>query len=104
MPVTKTRRATPARTKKARKTASPHLLRHSKVSKWGNSLAFRIPQEVADQLKLTDGGQISVEVQADSFTVRPVRKKWTEAELLAGVTPEIVGGEVEWGDPVGKEV
>jgi antitoxin MazE len=74
------------------------------VSRWGNSLAFRIPQEIADKLKLTDGGRVIVEERAGSFTVRPVRKKWTEEELLNGVTPEIVGGEVDWGGPVGKEV
>lgn len=32
------------------------------------------------------------------------RKKWTEAELLRGVTPDMVGGEIDWGDPVGKEI
>jgi antitoxin MazE len=93
--------------KKAKKSARPQsarLVRNSKVARWGNSLAFRIPQEVADRLKLTDGGQVSVEVKDDAFTVRPLRKKWTEGELLRGVTPEMVGGEIDWGDPVGKEI
>jgi antitoxin MazE len=85
------------------KAAFP-LVRKSKVARWGNSLAFRIPQEVADRLKLADGGQVSLEVGDESFTVRPVRKKWTEAELLRGVTPKMVGGEVDWGGAVGKEV
>lgn len=79
-------------------------LRHSKVARWGNSLAFRIPQEIAEQLSLTDGEQVSVEVRSGALTVRPVRKKWTENELLQGVTPEMVGGEIDWGLPVGKEV
>ncbi|MFM2303840.1 MAG: hypothetical protein RLZZ135_1250, partial [Cyanobacteriota bacterium] len=25
-------------------------------------------------------------------------------ELLEGVTPELIGGEYDWGTPVGKEV
>jgi len=82
---------------------APPPARDSKVSRWGNSLAFRIPQDVVDHLNLTDGGHISVEVRGNSFTVRPLRKKWTEAELLQGVTPDIVGGEVNWGGPIGKE-
>lgn len=79
--------------------------RKSTVSQWGNSLGLRIPQEAADQLKLKAGGQVSLEVREDSITIRPVRqrRKWTEAELLKGVTPEAVGGEVDWGGPVGKE-
>ena len=32
------------------------------------------------------------------------RRKWIEAELLKRVTPKMVGGEVDWGEPVGKEV
>jgi antitoxin MazE len=49
---------------------------------------------------------VSLEVSAGVITIRPVRerKKWTEAELLKGVTPEMVGGEVDWGPPVGKEI
>ncbi len=81
--------------------------RHSKVAKWGNSLGFRIPQDAAEQLNLRDGGRVSVEYNTDSITIRPVRatrKKWSEAELLKGVTPEIVGGEVDWGNPAGKEL
>ena len=79
-------------------------VRHSKVAKWGNSLAFRIPREIAEQLSLSDGAAVCVEVRSGAFTVRPVRKKWTEDELLEGVTPGMVGGEINWGGPVGKEV
>jgi antitoxin MazE len=81
--------------------------RSSRIAKWGNSLGVRIPQEAAKQLHLQDGGQVSVEVMKDSLVIRPVRrarKKWTEKELLKGVTPEIVGGEMDWGPPVGKEL
>lgn len=35
---------------------------------------------------------------------RKARKMYTEAELLAGVNPNQVGGDIDWGGPVGKEV
>jgi antitoxin MazE len=101
--IRKTKSMRSEKRKRAGKT-TPLLVRNSKVARWGNSLAFRIPQVVADRLRLTDGGQVSVEMEADSFTVRPVRKKWSESELLQGVTPEMVDGEIDWGDSVGKEV
>lgn len=80
--------------------------RDAMVSQWGNSLGLRIPREAADQLNLKAGERVSIEIGSDSLTIRPVRrrKKWTEAELLKGVTPEMVGGEIDWGGPVGKEV
>jgi antitoxin MazE len=87
---------------KSRRAAK--VIRSGKVARWGNSLAFRIPQDIVEKLSLTEGGKVSMELSSDSFTVRPMRKKWTEAELLRGVTPDMVGGEVDWGGPVGKEV
>ncbi len=47
------------------------------VSKWGNSLAVRLPAEVVDALKLKEGDQVEIRI-ADSrkFEVRrdPARK------------------------------
>lgn len=78
--------------------------RKRKLARWGNSLGFRIPRDVVDQLDLRDGAEVDIEVGPGCLTIKPARKKWTEAELLRGVTPEIIGGEVDWGGPVGKEV
>ena len=106
MPATNTKVTPPARRvrRKPKPAAlAPVVSRQGKVARWGNSLAFRIPQDVAEKLKLTEGGRVSLEVGAGSFTVRPVRRKWTEGELLKGVTPGMVGGEVDWGGPVGNE-
>lgn len=88
-----------------RQTAVPSrlMLRGSKISRWGSSLGIRIPQEAVRRLRLRAGERVSVEVRADSITVKPLRKRWTEAELLEGVAPEIVGGEIDWGGPVGRE-
>jgi antitoxin MazE len=76
------------------------------VSRWGNSLGVRIPQEAVDQLRLKDGESVTMVVDARSITIRPAkqRKRWTEAELLKGVTPDMVGGELDRGGPVGKEI
>lgn len=76
-----------------------------KVTRWGNSLGVRIPREGVERLKLKDGEEVKLEIASDSITIRPAkpRKRWTEAELLKGVTPDMVGGEVDWGGPVGKE-
>ena len=42
-----------------------------KVSKWGNSLAIRIPADVVERLSLAPGDEIKVQVTgADRFQVR----------------------------------
>ena len=76
---------------------------NSKVARWGNSLAVRIPQKAAHQLGLTEGSEVSVVVEDDSLTIRRSRRITTLDELLAGVTPQNAGGEIDSGPPVGRE-
>jgi antitoxin MazE len=76
-----------------------------KLSRWGNSLGVRIPQEGVEQLRLKDGESVSFEFRHDAITIRRTkpRKRWTEAELLKGVTPEMCGPELITGT-VGREM
>ena len=77
----------------------------SKISRWGNSLGLRIPQEGVDQLRLKDGESVKIQIKGDTITIqrKKPRKKWTEAELLKGVTPDMCGPELIKGR-VGKEI
>jgi len=75
------------------------------VSKWGNSLGLRIPREAVEQLHLKAGGEVELEIVYERMVIRPAkrRKKWTEAELLKGVTPEMCGPDLI-PDRVGREL
>jgi antitoxin MazE len=77
----------------------------SKVARWGNSLGFRIPQEGVDQLKLKEGESVNVRVKGGTITISraKTRKKWTEKELLKGVTPSLCGPDLI-SDRRGKEL
>jgi antitoxin MazE len=78
----------------------------SKVARWGNSIGVRIPQEGVDRLGLKEGESVNVRVKGDTITVRRAkarRKKWTEKELLKGVTPAICGPDLVPGRR-GKEL
>lgn len=75
------------------------------VSKWGNSLGLRIPREVAAKLGLRNGSQVSVRLAGGKVVIEPAkrrRRKWTQAELLKGVTPALCGPELI-PDTVGRE-
>jgi antitoxin MazE len=94
----------PSATRKRRPAS--RLQKNGKISRWGNSLGVRLPREGVARLGLKEGESVDMQIDADSITIRPSRRrrKWTEAELLRGVTPEIAGGEIDWGGPVGNEV
>jgi antitoxin MazE len=67
------------------------------VNKWGNSLGVRIPQIVAAQVGLAVGTVVNVEVIDNKVVISPAQKKYQLEELLVGVTPELIGGEYDWG-------
>jgi antitoxin MazE len=74
------------------------------VNKWGNSLGVRIPQNVAAEIGLAVGTVVNVEVVDNKVIISPRQKKYQLDELLVGVTPELIGGEYDWGAPVGREL
>ncbi len=79
----------------------------TKIQKWGNSLAVRVPKTLAKHLKLKAGTTVSLVQKARSFEVlaEPVKKgKYTLEELVARITRENRHEEIDWGKPVGKEV
>jgi antitoxin MazE len=76
----------------------------AKVKKWGNSLAIRVPQRVAEDLGLSDNTDIEIKSNGKTMTITASPKqKMTLAELLEGITPENVHPATDWGPDVGKE-
>jgi antitoxin MazE len=75
------------------------------VSKWGNSLALRLPRHVADQMRLEEGTTVKIEMSEGSITVTPYRKKFKLSELLQNEPKRVKGKsqEFDWGGPVGEE-
>ncbi len=75
---------------------APMIDRLVKVIRWDNELCLRIPKEAIDQLRLKEGDVVRIQVSDDSIVIRRAkpRKRWTEAELLEGITPELCGPEL----------
>ena len=54
-----------------------------RVSKWGNSLAIRLPATIVKALELKDGDQIEIRIAADrQFEVSRVRSREDAIERL----------------------
>ena len=76
----------------------------SKVQKWGNSLAVRIPKPFADETGLGPNASIQMMVDEGTIVIRPdSENRWTLASLLAGVTDDNIHGEWETGATQGRE-
>jgi antitoxin MazE len=75
----------------------------TKLSKWGNSLAVRIPSSLAAQASLEAGNSFEVEYTNGALLLTPIHYEPGLDELLEKITPENVHDETDWGVAVGKE-
>ncbi len=76
----------------------------TKVQKWGNSLALRIPKSFASEVGLQTESSVDVSLDVGRLVISPVSKpKPTLKQLLAKVTKENLHHEVETGAPAGNE-
>ena len=77
----------------------------AKVQKWGNSLALRLPKALAEEANVQHGSPVEITIRGNKIVIEAMRerKRYDLDELLAGVKPENLHGETDFGIPVGKE-
>jgi len=77
----------------------------TRVQKWGNSLALRIPKPFATEIGLEQNSPVEVLLEGGKLVVVPVVEAgWTLEQLLAQVTEDNLHGEIETGPAVDQEV
>jgi len=77
----------------------------TKVQKWGNSLALRIPKAFALDAGLKDDSAVEISLVDGQIIVKPVSTpSWSLDQLLAGVNSENIHHEIDTGEAVGEEV
>jgi len=77
----------------------------TRVQRWGNSLAVRIPKSFAADAGLREDAPVELSLVKGKLIIQSVREEpLTLKELLRGVTDENLHGEWDTGPPVGKEV
>ena len=76
----------------------------TKVQRWGNSLAVRIPKSFAEEVGLTDDSPIEMRLVKGGLLVEPL-PTWAPSldELLDGVTESNRHDEVDTGPAQGSE-
>ena len=77
----------------------------TKIQKWGNSLAVRIPKAFVKEAHVAYGTTVDLSVDDGKIVIDPhVDKEYSLTDLLNGVTTRNIHAEVETGDAVGREV
>jgi antitoxin MazE len=77
----------------------------TKIQKWGNSLAVRIPKALAEEAGLEQGKQVNVRFEDGELRIRKRRRKRYDLdEMLASVPDDYDEGEWDTGPAVGNEV
>jgi antitoxin MazE len=76
----------------------------AQLTKWGNSLAVRIPKNVAEEARMQEGDPILIEVVKGHVEIRPAERIPNLKELVAQITPENRYEETDWGPDVGREI
>jgi antitoxin MazE len=77
----------------------------TQLSKWGNSLAVRIPKPVADAARLCSGDTLDLDVEGPgAVRIRKPKHEPTLKELVRKITAENRHTETDWGKPIGNEV
>ncbi len=77
----------------------------AQLSKWGNSIAVRIPAALLKELDVSVGHPVEITVRDGSLILTPVpAPTYTLDELLEGMTSDNMYDEVVTSGPVGNEV
>ena len=77
---------------------------HSKVQKWGNSLALRIPKAFALEVGLREDADVEVSIRQGILVVAPLKAPtYNLNDLLAKVNRRNLHGEVDLGPASGRE-
>jgi antitoxin MazE len=77
----------------------------SKVQKWGNSLALRIPKSFANEIGLVDEAPIEISLVDGKLVIIPLlRQTYSLDELLSQITEDNIHDEHDTGMAQGKEV
>lgn len=77
----------------------------TRVQRWGNSLAVRIPKPLAEDLYLEESSPVDLSLVEGKLVLSPTRPPFYDlAGLMEGVKEENLHREVDTGTAIGDEI
>lgn len=77
----------------------------SQITKWGNSMAVRIPKEVLEQSGIKAQQAVEIKAQEGAIVIEPALSREEQLQQLVDqITPENRHELIDWGEDVGGEI
>lgn len=73
------------------------------LKKWGNSIGLVLPAALAKEARVFSGTKVEIALGDEALVVRKAAGQSHIEELCAGITPENLHPESDWGAPQGGE-
>jgi antitoxin MazE len=75
----------------------------TRVQRWGNSLALRIPKPLAEEVGLQTADEVEISLDNGELRVTPARRRWRLETLVSKITRKNAHSEIETGPVRGRE-
>ena len=79
----------------------------AKIQKWGNSQGLRLTKNLLADARLDVGDEVDVKVKNGIMIVKATQRihgRYKLKDLVASIPENYETSEVDWAEPVGKEV
>jgi len=79
----------------------------TRIQRWGNSQGLRLAKQVLEDACISVGDDVDVTARDGMIVIAPVRRvrgKQSLQELVSRITRNYKTREIDWGEPVGREV
>ena len=79
----------------------------TRVQKWGNSQGLRLAKQVLEDAHISVGDDVDITIRDGTIIIAPIKRvrgKRSLQELLSRIPKDYEVGEVDWGNPIGREV
>ena len=77
----------------------------TRIQKWGNSLALRIPRSFAVEAGIRQETEVELSQEGKKLVITPIEeRKYTIESLLTGITKQNLHRETDSGPAAGNEI
>ena len=79
----------------------------AKIQKWGNSQGLRLAKTLLADVHIGVGDEVDIAIKDGIIIVSPAKRtrgRHNLKDLVARIPENYQASEVDWGEPVGKEV
>jgi antitoxin MazE len=79
----------------------------TRVQKWGNSQGLRLAKQLLEDAHISVGDDVDVTMRDGTIIIAPIKRvrgKLSLQELVSRIPKDYEAGEVDWGNPIGREV